>query len=70
LSLQERVLGRLKEATVPHALIGAGAMAARGVSRSTFDIDFLVIAEVEQTLPRLPAESRTLWSRIVSQRKS
>jgi hypothetical protein len=43
LSLQERVLGRLKEAAVPHALIGAGAMAAHGVSRSTFDIDFFVV---------------------------
>ena len=33
---------RLKEAGIPHALIGAGAMAAHGVSRSTFGVDLLV----------------------------
>jgi predicted nucleotidyltransferase len=36
------VVERLKEASIPHALIGAGAMAAHGVSRSTFDVDLLV----------------------------
>lgn len=35
---------RLRERTgVPHALIGAAAMAVRGVSRSTADIDLLSV---------------------------
>lgn len=33
----------LERAGVPHALIGAAALAAAGVSRSTFDIDLLVL---------------------------
>lgn len=37
-----RVLASLQGADVPHALIGAGAMAVHGVSRATLDLDLLV----------------------------
>jgi hypothetical protein len=40
-SLLQRVVAVLEERQIPYALIGAAAMAAHGVSRSTFDIDFL-----------------------------
>ncbi len=41
MTLLDRV-GRLLNAhAVPHALIGASALAARGIARSTFDIDLL-----------------------------
>lgn len=43
MSLLDRVSGHLDRAGVQHALIGAAALAAAGVSRSTFDIDLLVI---------------------------
>jgi hypothetical protein len=33
----------LDDAGVPHALIGAAALAAHGVARSTFDLDILVV---------------------------
>jgi predicted nucleotidyltransferase len=42
-SLLERVAGRLHERGTPFALIGAAAMAVHGVSRSTRDIDVLVV---------------------------
>jgi hypothetical protein len=41
LTLLGRVRSALAEAGVPHALIGAAALALYGVSRSTYDIDLL-----------------------------
>jgi hypothetical protein len=41
MTLLARVCGLLDAARVPHALIGAAALAARGVARSTYDIDLL-----------------------------
>lgn len=41
MSLLERVAALLDARQVPHALIGAAALAAAGVARSTFDIDLL-----------------------------
>lgn len=37
----ERVCGVLNDSAIAHALIGASALAARGVARSTYDIDLL-----------------------------
>jgi len=42
LKLLARVLALLQSANVPHALIGAGAMAVHAVSRATLDLDLLV----------------------------
>ncbi len=42
LRLLADVSRELSARAVPHALIGAGAMAAHGVGRSTFDLDLLV----------------------------
>lgn len=42
MTLLERVSGDLAARQVPHALIGAAAMAVHGVSRSTVDEDLLV----------------------------
>lgn len=42
MSLLAKVVAHLRARSIPHALIGAAAMAVRGVSRSTFDIDLLV----------------------------
>lgn len=42
MTLLERVASTLSHGGVPFALIGASAMAAHGVSRSTFDRDLLV----------------------------
>ena len=41
MTLLERVCRLLDGAQVAHALIGAAALAARGVARSTYDIDLL-----------------------------
>lgn len=41
MTLLGRVCGLLDAADVSHALIGAAALAARGVARSTYDIDLL-----------------------------
>jgi hypothetical protein len=41
MTLLDRVVDLLVSRDVPHALIGAAALAARGVARSTFDIDLL-----------------------------
>jgi hypothetical protein len=41
MSLLAQVCGLLDAAQIPHALIGAAALAARGVARSTYDIDVL-----------------------------
>ena len=46
MTLLERVVALLEEAGVPHALIGAAALASAGVARSTFDIDLLVVSDV------------------------
>ncbi len=43
MTLLDRVLRILGEANVPHALIGAAALAANGVARSTFDLDLLAV---------------------------
>ena len=42
MKLLGRVLDLLQSANVPHALIGAGAMAVHAVSRATLDLDLLV----------------------------
>lgn len=42
LSLLALTLAHLARRRIPHALIGAGAMALRGVSRATLDLDLLV----------------------------
>jgi hypothetical protein len=41
-TLLDRVSGRLDDEGIQHALIGAAALAAAGVARSTFDVDLLV----------------------------
>ena len=41
MTLLVRVLALLNAHQVPHALIGAAALAARGIARSTYDIDLL-----------------------------
>jgi hypothetical protein len=41
MTLLGRVVDLLVRRDIPHALIGAAALAARGVARSTFDIDLL-----------------------------
>ncbi len=41
MNLLARVVGLLDGHSVPHALIGAAALAVRGIARSTFDIDLL-----------------------------
>lgn len=43
MTLLLRVSAHLSAAGIPHALIGAAALAAAGVSRSTFDVDILVV---------------------------
>jgi hypothetical protein len=49
-SLLDRVHALLTDARVPHALIGAAALAVHGVSRATFDLDLLVTAPHVLTL--------------------
>lgn len=41
MTLLDRVVELLVQRQVPHALIGAAALAVRGIARSTFDIDLL-----------------------------
>lgn len=43
MTLLDRVSALLDEAGIPHAVIGAAALAAAGVARSTFDVDLLVL---------------------------
>jgi len=43
LSLLDRVAAVLRQAQIPHALIGASALAAHGVARSSTDQDLLVL---------------------------
>jgi hypothetical protein len=44
MKLLDRVVRALLARNVPHALIGAAALAARGIARSTYDIDLLTTA--------------------------
>ena len=41
MTLLEQVASRLGSEAVPHAIIGAAALAAAGISRSTYDVDLL-----------------------------
>ncbi len=43
MSLLERVVRALRDAEIRYALIGAGALAVHGVSRSTIDVDLLSV---------------------------
>lgn len=43
MTLVDRVGAVLRENGIAHALIGAAALAARGIARSTFDIDLLTL---------------------------
>lgn len=43
MTLYDRVTALLREHDIAHALIGAAALAARGIARSTFDIDVLTM---------------------------
>jgi hypothetical protein len=43
MTLVDRIAAVLDRAGIPHALIGAAALAACGVARSTFDIDVLAV---------------------------
>ena len=52
MTLLARVVGRLKERGIPCALIGAEALALRGVSRATADRDLLTTSR-EALLPAL-----------------
>jgi len=54
MTLLDRVTRVLADRHVPHALIGAAALAARGIARSTFDLDLL-------TVDRRVLD-RTLWA--------
>ncbi len=42
MTLLSRVVATLEQLGVPHALIGAAALAAHGIGRSTLDLDLLV----------------------------
>ncbi len=59
----ERVCAVLEANGTGHALIGAAALAARGVARSTYDID-LIISDVSTDLVSLPAAMQELWRTI------
>jgi hypothetical protein len=41
MTLADRVAAVLTAQGIPHALIGAAALAAAGIARSTFDLDLL-----------------------------
>ena len=43
MTLLDAVVAALVERRIPYALVGAAALAVRGVSRSTFDRDLLVM---------------------------
>jgi hypothetical protein len=43
MTLFDRVVALLRKNGIAHALIGAAALAARGIARSTFDIDVLTV---------------------------
>lgn len=44
LPVAERLAAPVSNHAVPHALIGAAALAVRGVARSTFDVDLVTTA--------------------------
>jgi len=50
----EVVTRSLRDASVPFALIGAVALAARGASRSTLDIDLLTTDRTSRSIWRWP----------------
>lgn len=54
----QRVSATLDHHGIPHALIGAAALAARGIARSTFDIDLLTT--------ELRALESGLWSPLIA----
>lgn len=43
MTLRSRVVAALRGASIPHALIGAGALAVHGVTRATLDFDLFVL---------------------------
>ena len=58
MSLFDDVVRLLRDAGIPHAVIGAAAMAAHGAARSTADIDLLVTSPqslLAQTWAALPS---------------
>jgi len=54
MTLGDRVMSALDARGIAHALIGAAALAAAGVARSTLDLD----------LGELPADGRDLWTTV------
>jgi hypothetical protein len=54
-----RVVGTLEAAGIESALIGAMALAVRGVARSTFDIDLLVL--------RTETLDRRIWAALIDE---
>jgi len=52
MTLLDRVAELLDAHGSPHALIGAAALAAAGIARSTFDVDLLVVDESVWTSAR------------------
>jgi len=63
MTLLGRVVDLLVRRDIPHALIGAAALAARGIARSTFDIDLLTTdAGVLQTEWWSPLQRRPIRS--------
>lgn len=58
MSLLRDVVALLEAERIPHALIGAAAMALHGVSRATADVDFLIVDA--------RALKRELWSGLES----
>jgi hypothetical protein len=66
MSLLAEVLGLLERERVPHALIGAAALAVRGVSRSTADVDLLCVdASILQRATWADFEVRGLLLRLL-----
>jgi hypothetical protein len=66
MSLLRDVVEALRGQGTPHALIGAAAMAVRGVSRSTADLDLLTVdAGVLHSGPWAPFELRGIPVRIL-----
>jgi hypothetical protein len=66
MSLLAEVLRLLERAKVPHALIGAAALAVRGVSRSTADVDLLCVdASILQRETWADFEARGLLLRLL-----
>ena len=63
--LLDRVVAVLDDHDVPHALIGAAALAARGIARSTYDIDLLYAGGAQdiwdvRELLRLPGAEQVI----------